>query len=65
MDYLIFIVSLAVLIIGADFIIRESERIALHFDIPAFIIGATLIAVVHLYLRWQLRLRPLIMIKVS
>jgi cation:H+ antiporter len=45
MDYIIFIVSLAVLIIGADFIIRESERIALHFDIPAFIIGATLIAV--------------------
>lgn len=45
MDYIIFVVSLGVLIWGADFIIRESERIALHFDIPAFIIGATLIAV--------------------
>jgi len=45
MDYLIFVASLALLIVGADFIIRESERIALHFEIPAFIIGATLIAV--------------------
>jgi len=45
MDYVIFIASLALLIIGADFIVRESERIALHFKIPAFIIGATLIAV--------------------
>lgn len=45
MDYIIFVISLAVLIWGADFIIRESERIALHFEIPTFIIGATLIAV--------------------
>lgn len=45
MDYVIFIASLALLIVGADFIVRESERIALHFKIPAFIIGATLIAV--------------------
>ena len=45
MDYIIFIASLALLIVGADFIVRESERIALHFKIPAFIIGATLIAV--------------------
>jgi len=44
MDFLIFIVSMAVLIYGADFIIKESERIALHFNISHFVIGATLIA---------------------
>jgi len=32
------------LIYGADFIIEESEKIALHFNISPFIIGATLIA---------------------
>ena len=32
------------LVYGADFIIRESERIALHFNISHFVIGATLIA---------------------
>lgn len=32
------------LVYGADFIINESERIALHFDIPHFVIGATLVA---------------------
>jgi cation:H+ antiporter len=32
------------LIYGADFIIEESEKIALHFKISPFIIGATLIA---------------------
>ena len=44
MDILIFIVSMGALIYGADFIIEESERIALHFDISPFVIGATLIA---------------------
>ncbi len=44
MDYIIFIVSMAALIKGADFIIKESERIALHFGISEFVIGATLIA---------------------
>jgi len=34
---------MAALIFGADFIIRDSERIALHFKIPHFVIGATLI----------------------
>ena len=34
---------MAALIYGADFIIRESERIALHFDISHFVIGATLV----------------------
>ncbi len=32
------------LIYGADFIIEQSEKIALHFDISPFVIGATLIA---------------------
>jgi len=43
-DILIFIVSMGALIYGADFIIEQSEKIALHFDISPFIIGATLIA---------------------
>ena len=44
MDILIFIVSMGALIYGADYIIDESEKIALHFNISGFIIGATLIA---------------------
>lgn len=44
MDILIFIVSMGALIYGADFIIEQSEKIALHFDISPFVIGATLIA---------------------
>ena len=44
MDILIFIISMSALIYGADFIIEQSEKIALHFDISPFIIGATLIA---------------------
>lgn len=35
---------MAALIKGADFIIKESEKIALHFDISEFVIGATLVA---------------------
>lgn len=35
---------MGVLIWGADLIINQSERIALRFNIPEFIIGATLIA---------------------
>jgi len=35
---------MSALIFGADFIIKEAERIALHFDISHFVIGATLIA---------------------
>jgi len=45
MEYIIFIISLSALIYGADFIINESERIALHFGISSFVIGASLIAV--------------------
>lgn len=44
MDYIIFLVAMSALIYGADFIIKESERIALHFNISHFVIGATLIA---------------------
>jgi len=44
MDYGIFLVAMAALVYGADFIIRESERIALHFNISHYVIGATLVA---------------------
>ncbi len=44
MDFVIFFIAMGALIYGADFIIRESERIALHFKISHFVIGATLIA---------------------
>ncbi len=44
MEYIIFVASMAALIYGADHIINQSEKIALHFEIPAFIIGATVIA---------------------
>ena len=42
--YIIFIISLTVLIYGADIIINQSEKIALKFSISEYIIGATLIA---------------------
>ena len=45
MDFLIFIIAMAALIYGADFVIKESERIALNFNISSFVIGATLVAV--------------------
>jgi cation:H+ antiporter len=44
MDFIVFIVSMAVLIWGADTLIRQSEAIALKFNISEFVIGATLIA---------------------
>ena len=44
MDFVIFILSIAALIFGADFIIHQSERIALRFNISEFVIGSTLIA---------------------
>lgn len=42
--FVIFVLSIAALIWGADLLIKESEKIALRFGIPEFIIGATLIA---------------------
>lgn len=44
MDFIIFVVAMGVLIVGAEFIIQQSEKIALHFGISHFVIGATLIA---------------------
>lgn len=44
MDFVIFFAAMTALIYGADFIVKESERIALHFDISHFVIGATLVA---------------------
>ncbi len=44
MDILIFIVSMGALIYGADFIIEQSEKIALKYNISSFVIGATLVA---------------------
>jgi cation:H+ antiporter len=44
MDFLIFTISMGVLIYGADFIGEQSEKIALHYNISQFIIGATLVA---------------------
>ena len=44
MDFIIFIAAMGALIYGADFIIKESERVALHFNISHYVIGATLIA---------------------
>jgi cation:H+ antiporter len=43
-DFVIFIISMGVLIIGADFIVNQSERIALHFNVSEFVIGATIVA---------------------
>ena len=44
MSFVIFVIAMGVLIWGADLIINQSERIAFKFNIPEFIIGATLIA---------------------
>ncbi len=44
MEYIIFIASMAALIKGADYVIDESERIALHYNISHFVIGATIVA---------------------
>lgn len=44
MDFVIFVIAMGILIWGADLMIHQSERIALKFRIPEFIIGATLIA---------------------
>ena len=44
MDVVIFILAMGGLIFGADFIVNQSERIALRFNISEFIIGSTLVA---------------------
>ncbi|NPA50457.1 MAG: calcium/sodium antiporter [Epsilonproteobacteria bacterium] len=45
MDIIIFIISLFVLIKGADLLISQAEKIALYFGISQYVIGATLIAI--------------------
>lgn len=45
LDFIIFTLAMGALIYGADFIIKESERVALKFNISHFVIGATLVAV--------------------
>lgn len=45
MSFLIFVISLGVLIWAADLLISQSEKIALRLNISEFIIGSTLIAI--------------------
>jgi len=44
MDFVVFVVSLGVLIWGADLLIAQSEKIAKRFQISEYVIGATLVA---------------------
>ncbi len=44
MNFLIFVIAMGALIWGTELLIHQSERIALKFNIPEFIIGATIIA---------------------
>jgi len=44
MDIIIFLISMTALVYGADFIIEQSEKIALYYKISPFVIGATLVA---------------------
>lgn len=44
MDFVIFFLSVGALVYGADFVISAAERVALHFRISEFVIGATLVA---------------------
>lgn len=44
MDFVIFALSMSALVFGAELIVMESEKIALHFRISHFVIGATLVA---------------------
>ncbi|MDM5271683.1 calcium/sodium antiporter [Sulfurovum sp. zt1-1] len=44
MEFLIFIIAMGALIWGADKIVEQSEKIALHLNISEFVIGATLVA---------------------
>ena len=43
-DIVIFTIAMAALVKGADFVIDEAKKIAKHFGIPSFIIGATVVA---------------------
>ena len=41
MDFIIFVIAMGALVYGAGFVIKESERIALHFNISHFVVGAS------------------------
>jgi len=43
-EYIVFIISMAALIKGADYVVDEAERIAHHYKISHFVIGATIVA---------------------
>jgi len=43
-EFVIFIIAMGALIWGADRLVEQSERIAIHLNISEFVIGATLIA---------------------
>ena len=43
-DIVIFIIAMSALVKGADFVIEEASKIALHFGISSFVIGATVVA---------------------
>ena len=44
MEFVIFIIAMGALIWGADRVVEQSERIAIHLNISEFVIGATLVA---------------------
>ncbi|NLD20466.1 MAG: calcium/sodium antiporter [Clostridiales bacterium] len=44
MDYILLIVGFICLVKGADFFVSGSSAIAVHFNIPTFIIGLTIVA---------------------
>jgi cation:H+ antiporter len=43
-EYIVFLVAMTALLKGADYVIDESERIAIHYNISQFVIGATIVA---------------------
>jgi len=43
-EFVIFIIAMGALIWGADRVVEQSERIAIHLNISEFVIGATLVA---------------------
>ncbi len=44
MEYIIFLLAMMALLKGADYVIDESEKIAIHYKISQFVIGATIVA---------------------
>ena len=42
---LFFVISLAVLMVAADYFVKFSEKIGLYFNVPPFIIGVTILAI--------------------